>query len=132
MEGRELYPGVVADSREDGDDAMNEKLWNEVELFEWNGKMSIREKATKHPIVYLWDAVIDGHEYWWMKKLREQVAPRIVELMNQQIAQGDPVTVPDLPEISNGSNIESNPEPLKRLGNPAFQKGKPNPYMVKK
>ena len=96
---------------------MNEQnLWtNPLEVFEWKGKFIIREVASKHKVVCLWDANIDGREYWQIKRMREQIAPLVCRMMNE--TEVSPVSA-SIEVTSNGDEVEK-----KRRGNPAWFKG---------
>lgn len=56
------------------------ELWKSpVEAFYWDGKLSIRD-CHKKTLFYV---TIDTREYFAVKKLREDIVPKIVELMNK-------------------------------------------------
>lgn len=57
-------------------------LWDKVEMFIWDGRLSLRDVKTKKTLFYI---DMDGREYWAVKKLQEQIVPKIVELMNSDI-----------------------------------------------
>lgn len=58
------------------------KLWDIVELFEWRGKFTVRDVVTKKQVMAIHEADRDGREYWTIKKVREEIGPLIVNLMN--------------------------------------------------
>lgn len=61
----------------------DETLWTvPVELFEWNGTLSIREVISKKTIFVFWRSELDNKEYWHKKKMIEKIGPALVAMMN--------------------------------------------------
>ena len=103
------------------------KLWDSpVEAFFWDGRLSIRDKFKK-TIFFI---ELDTREYHTVKKLREQIVPQLVELMNEFSEQSEPfeMTGPLSKPLSNGQVKhewvnEIAPVVPKRRGNPNWIKG---------
>ena len=62
-------------------------MWTEVELFEWNGVISIRELVSKKTVLVIWrpfcpgcGLVLDGQAR--LQLVRTEIGPKLVELMN--------------------------------------------------
>ena len=60
---------------------------NEVELFEWNGVISIREKASKKTVLTIWRPICPACSYVMdgearLDLVRKEVGPKLVEMMN--------------------------------------------------
>lgn len=86
------------------------ELWDgPVELHFWNGRLEVRD-VKKKTMFYL---ELDTREYWTVKKLKDLIAPKIVEMMNRDI-------VPQ-PVFANSINaVEEflNAPPVKKRGRP--------------
>ena len=107
------------------------KLWDSpVEAFFWDGRLSIRDKFKK-TIFFI---ELDTREYHTVKKLREQIVPKLVEMMNdysysqgapaQEIIESHSDMVAQAQNVAisseNGSKVVEAP---KRRGNPNWIKG---------
>jgi len=56
-----------------------EKLWDgPVKSFEWRGAYSIRDAKNRT----IFNISLDTREYWTVKRLKEQIIPKLVEMMN--------------------------------------------------
>lgn len=116
---------------------MNDKFWTAVELFEWEGTLTIREQVSKKTLLTIYRAFcphgtqLDNREFWFVKKLKEKIAPMIVELMNREIgilseklfnelskSVLDNSGIPD--KVSRNGEVV---EVKKPRGNPAWVKG---------
>ena len=81
---------------------MSEKLWDgPVEMFVWgtqedgNPRFTIRDRVKKT----LFHIDLESREYWQVKRMREQIIPLIVELINRNSEKEQP------DENGNGSNV---------------------------
>lgn len=83
---------------------MTDNLWDRVELFDWDGVLSIRDCVTKKILFRIWTQDLDNREYWFLKNLKEKIAPKIVELMNKEVA-GQENEQTELLEKSDETNI---------------------------
>ena len=109
------------------------KLWDSpVEAFFWDGRLSIRDKFKK-TIFFI---ELDTREYHTVKRLREQIVPKLVEMMNDYAVKDIPIpfmgrVIEDHPDMvaqaqnvaissENGSKVVEAP---KRRGNPNWIKG---------
>ena len=84
-------------------------LWPELELFEWNGVVSIRELVSKKTVLVIWRPfcpsclyVLDGQAR--LQLVRTEIGTKLVELMNgclrmapqsTPISQGLPTVAPN-------------------------------------